>query len=627
MLQRYSLLGCYPYLSHPLLFLLVICLTSRLYKGASKVEFLESVGHRSLEKKILFNFQTLFPTMSTLTHLYLFVCFVATLSHRIAAIDSASKILSGDAGSITITSTFFSIRAGELKTVSVRVCNSGSTTWPKGGLVRLGAGHRRGYENELWWSGLSHGGYMKSFLNGRAFLPRQLTRNECATVHIDVFVDYHVRNTVTFSVKMVRDGAHWFGATALRRLRVDPSDCQFHSTLDMVDFLFHSSATSANTLKQFEGRIDGKPAKYPDGAPIPIRSVRNNFRSNGFFIVKSDSGAEYEKLYYDGNFVYLMQDTSWDAWMAHCPKEAYFEYISDTTGKPGGEVFPRFITYHPVSKVVGRGFKVVGKNENGSNQCEECYRSAGGQKRTIRTCFRKEKTFSRTGAEVADVLEIQLTGGPGGAKGNEPGERYFYGRGKGWIGFEGARITSHYITTDDPREFSPKEICPSTSEPCSRFSRNKSCDQCIHKHGNVQACNATPGCAYYYCSRQCHKRGTSNCQAGCSQYCNLPKRCPDSHGNVKQCNATNGCAYYYCSKQCHKKGTSNCSAGCSTYCNVPRRCSDSHGNVQRCNATSGCAYYYCSRKCYKKGTSNCNAGCSQYCRVRPWWHWWFSRRT
>ncbi|MEM9599219.1 MAG: hypothetical protein AAGD06_33430, partial [Acidobacteriota bacterium] len=63
-------------------------------------------------------------------------------------------------------------------------------------------------------------------------------------------------------------------------------------------------------------------------------------------------------------------------------------------------------------------------------------------------------------------------------------------------------------------------------------------------------------------------------QAGCSQYCNgtsadLP--CSTWDGDLQGCDAhgwgtTQDCAYYFCSGKCRPRGTSNCQAGCSNYC-------------------------------------------------------------
>jgi parallel beta-helix repeat protein len=136
------------------------------------------------------------------------------------------------------------------------------------------------------------------------------------------------------------------------------------------------------------------------------------------------------------------------------------------------------------------------------------------------------------------------------------------------------------------------------------------CD-CRANDGDVNACNAAEGCAYYLCSDQCHPEGTSNCDAGCPEFCG-PGACRVNDGDVNACNATAGCAYYLCSDQCHPVGTSNCDAGCPEFC-APDPCRANDGDVNACNATMGCAYYNCSDQCHPVGTSNCDAGCTEFC--------------
>ncbi|WP_395827847.1 hypothetical protein [Archangium violaceum] len=126
--------------------------------------------------------------------------------------------------------------------------------------------------------------------------------------------------------------------------------------------------------------------------------------------------------------------------------------------------------------------------------------------------------------------------------------------------------------------------------------------------GDTNKCNAA-GCAYYFCSEQCHPKGTSYCNAGCFELCNAACRTYD--GNLNACNAA-GCAYFVCSSRCYTKGTSLCDAGCSAECNAACRTHD--GDLNGCNA-AGCAYYVCSNRCYTKGTTLCEAGCTDQCSV------------
>jgi hypothetical protein len=64
--------------------------------------------------------------------------------------------------------------------------------------------------------------------------------------------------------------------------------------------------------------------------------------------------------------------------------------------------------------------------------------------------------------------------------------------------------------TNTPTLINPTSIpTPAINNPCAAY--NGSVTQC-DTHG--------PYCAYYYCSNQCWPRGTSNCTAGCKEYCN-----------------------------------------------------------------------------------------------------------
>lgn len=82
----------------------------------------------------------------------------------------------------------------------------------------------------------------------------------------------------------------------------------------------------------------------------------------------------------------------------------------------------------------------------------------------------------------------------------------------------------------------------------------RSCDRW---HNDVTGCVAAPGCAYYWCTNQCHPSGTDLnwvCDGhvasdACSEDCRL------HDGNVTSCDATAGCAYYWCTNECRARGT------------------------------------------------------------------------
>lgn len=94
----------------------------------------------------------------------------------------------------------------------------------------------------------------------------------------------------------------------------------------------------------------------------------------------------------------------------------------------------------------------------------------------------------------------------------------------------------------------------------------------------------------------------------------------DAHGGFRY--GPQDCAYYFCSNRCRARGTSNCEAGCTSYCNLaPSPCSTWDGNVTQCDqhghgAYQDCAYYFCANRCRSRGTNNCEAGCSGDC-----WSW------
>lgn len=124
------------------------------------------------------------------------------------------------------------------------------------------------------------------------------------------------------------------------------------------------------------------------------------------------------------------------------------------------------------------------------------------------------------------------------------------------------------------------------------YSQNEENLPCSTWNGDKDACNAhsilfggqfTQDCAYYLCSDLCLPRGTSNCRAGCEQYCNdsdaddsdesLP--CHTWNDDVDACNdhsilfgnqVTRDCAYYLDTDKCRPRGTSNCLAGILSYC-------------------------------------------------------------
>lgn len=110
------------------------------------------------------------------------------------------------------------------------------------------------------------------------------------------------------------------------------------------------------------------------------------------------------------------------------------------------------------------------------------------------------------------------------------------------------------------------------SLPCSTWDGD--IHSCVRHHTGY-----TQSCAWYSWSNRCLPRGTSFCAAGCSNDCNGSNedRACHTFTNVETCNAadtgTQECAWYSCANNgaggCRSRGTSNCEAGCSQYCCNP----------------------------------------------------------
>ena len=115
------------------------------------------------------------------------------------------------------------------------------------------------------------------------------------------------------------------------------------------------------------------------------------------------------------------------------------------------------------------------------------------------------------------------------------------------------------------------------AQPCSTWNNNAAqCDAHSIRWGG----RATQDCAYYACSGLCLPRGTSNCLAGCDQFCNAngddsdeSDPCHKWNNDLNACNAhrlqpgkTRDCAYYTTTNRCRPRGTANCLAGIESFC-------------------------------------------------------------
>jgi hypothetical protein len=96
---------------------------------------------------------------------------------------------------------------GALVPVTVRVVNTGDTTWRAATAHRLGAAPT----NQVAWSGAPCGGYMNNLQDGRVFLCRDVAPGQ--SYDFQFTIKLPAAGAAVFAVRMVRDGVEWFGET------------------------------------------------------------------------------------------------------------------------------------------------------------------------------------------------------------------------------------------------------------------------------------------------------------------------------------------------------------------------------------------------------------------------------
>jgi phosphatidylserine/phosphatidylglycerophosphate/cardiolipin synthase-like enzyme len=102
------------------------------------------------------------------------------------------------------------LQAGTAAPVTIRVYNTGGTTWTAGGLYRLGALFE-GAANQVHWSGWSCGGYANSPTDARAFLCHDVPPGGHHDFGFSITAPPDASSTVQLAVWMVQDGVEWFG--------------------------------------------------------------------------------------------------------------------------------------------------------------------------------------------------------------------------------------------------------------------------------------------------------------------------------------------------------------------------------------------------------------------------------
>lgn len=120
--------------------------------------------------------------------------------------------------------------------------------------------------------------------------------------------------------------------------------------------------------------------------------------------------------------------------------------------------------------------------------------------------------------------------------------------------------TEAEVCSDEPPPVEPPPIVPGTSciqgaTSCQQNNGVNTGYQCncvvLSSSQNVWQCNSLNTTA---CPTGSSGGGTPPAASGCRQF----------DGNASACRGD--CAYYGCSSQCHPRGTSNCDAGCSNQC-------------------------------------------------------------
>ena len=137
----------------------------------------------------------------------------------------------------------------ETRQVTIRVRNTGGTTWTAGTLYRLGAQSGNG----VTWSAYPCGGYMNSLSDGRAYLCQNVAPN--ATYDFVFNVTAPGSGTPNLSVRMVQDAVEWFGQSASWPISVGGGNpypnCPCSSGID--NYCLHGPSTY------------GCPMTYPNG--------------------------------------------------------------------------------------------------------------------------------------------------------------------------------------------------------------------------------------------------------------------------------------------------------------------------------------------------------------------------
>jgi hypothetical protein len=109
-----------------------------------------------------------------------------------------------------------SMKPGETQRVTIRVKNSGNTTWRKSDMYRLGT-H---FSNQVDWSGFTCGGYRRSTADARAYLCHDVAPGRTHDFVFDILMPPGATGSRNLAVRMVQDGVEWFGESVSWILKV-----------------------------------------------------------------------------------------------------------------------------------------------------------------------------------------------------------------------------------------------------------------------------------------------------------------------------------------------------------------------------------------------------------------------
>lgn len=175
--------------------------------------------------------------------------------------------------------------------------------------------------------------------------------------------------------------------------------------------------------------------------PIGVKNGRGHF-----LVMKSQDGDGFEEWAVDANYFYIRLDTTWayelpnGEWCdTQCGNSGQYACRRRWANEPGDYAYT---VYHapgdasqPARWLPRKMTLAYGEEKSFTAQmgiqaarradCSECSSNFASPSVPRTVAIKRLQSWQG----FSDVLQVRVTGGPGA------GERYFYGRGRGWIGF------------------------------------------------------------------------------------------------------------------------------------------------------------------------------------------------